>query len=190
MVEHHLRHGRSHATCRAMRVTINVILAIYILIITLSIVRSHVVVGLDLVPCRGNQFVNIGFLCAGASYGFVSGGRGNGAVVLVLLEPSDLVCIALKPSTHVAGHVVGVDATAVAEAEDGRGLVIVRYDDVAAVVAHVEYVEATHFYRLFHCWSCSSATMALHEFQGNLLCLFWRYFVGPSACEAADHQCQ
>ena len=65
-------------------------------------------------------------------------------LLVLLLQPGYLVSVALQPGRHVVGQVVGVDAAALAEAQDGCGAVIVAHDDEAAVARHVEHVESAH----------------------------------------------
>ena len=70
--------------------------------------------------------------------------RSRGGCIALFVEPGNFVSIALQPGLHVLGYVVGIDAAAVAVAQNGNGAVIIRDDDIAAVVGHVENIEAIH----------------------------------------------
>ena len=90
---------------------------------------------------------------------------------VVLVHPGDFVGIALQPGAHVGGHVVGVDAAAVAIAEDGEGAVVVGNDDETLVVSHVEDIETAD--RAFQCqlgcgtWgSVACRYLTLHKVLG------------------------
>ena len=82
------------------------------------------------------------------------------------------------------------DVAALAEAEDGHGLVVVAHDDVAAVVAHIEHLEAAHLSRLLDGRCRFPQVVTRHE----LLCQFQLWllaqFVGPDTRHAEGHQNQ
>ena len=60
----------------------------------------------------------------------------------VLLRPSNLIGIALEPSTHVAGDVIGIETAAIAVAEDGGGDIVVADNDETTIVGYVEYIQS------------------------------------------------
>ena len=158
---HHLRHGGGHAargTAAGAR--------------PCAVGGAKVVVGRVLVPRRCAEGRD-GRGAVGAY--FAPRGLGCGALRLLLLQPGYFVGIALQPGFHVVGNVVRVDASALAEAEDGPHAVVARDDDEAAVVLHVEEKESAH--------------LALErELRPDALCLAGAAGVGLAGLQEVDGQ--
>ena len=172
VVVHQLRCRRSHAA-RHRLLAVNL--------------RAEVVIRRSLVPAARYQRTDIGL---GRPIGPTSPFGPISPIIPIPLQPHYLVGIAFEPRPHVVGQVVDVDVAALAEAEDGHGLVVVAHDDEAAVITHVEHIEATHLSRLLDGRCRFPVVVACHELLRQFQRLFPSQFIGPGARQAEGHQRQ
>ena len=89
-------------------------------------------VGSCLVPVAGDHRGNT-----------VAGGAGRCELIALdtqLVEVADLLGIAVKPSLHVAGHIIGVIAATVGVTQDGDGAVVAAHNDITLLADSVKNI--------------------------------------------------
>ena len=138
VIIHDLSHCRCHAACSAVFVSCSTSKIIGVTTAIIFIIGTQIVVRRILIPMRlyqrGNGFLD-GWRCA-------VGSLWRCGLIVVLVQPSNLVGITLQPCTHVARHVVRVEGTRLAIAQNGRCAVVVRHDDIALVLFCVKHIES------------------------------------------------
>ncbi len=68
----------------------------------------------------------------------------------MLLQPCNLVGIALQPRPHVVGHLVGAERAVVGVAEHGRRAVVAADNYKTVFLAHVEHIVECILLRILH----------------------------------------
>ena len=90
----------------------------------------------------------------------------------MLLQPDNLVGIALQPGTLFVGHVPHVECPVLAETKDGEGAVVVADDDKAALLTQTEHIEPTDQALVREsCVIVLSVEKSAHEPHGQHPCL-------------------